>query len=164
MMFDNDFSKCVTVSQCDEAYKSLEAITPIESRVFLKRAYNKRSEDIEAEQKTESLRRGYLESQEKARKENRKNIRFGQFFDSVSHHAVAEAVADSLNPFYMARPRLWLSKHRGAAGNQPVVPPELKQLLRDFKETVKEFENMVKAKNFYRENPDGEDTRYNVAL
>lgn len=164
MIFDNDFAKCVTTSQCEQVLDSLKSITAIESRLFLKRAYNKRMDAIKKELAEKAFRESYLAQQEEARKKNRSKIKFGCHFDERSHDAMAQAVADSINPFYIIRPRVWLAKHAGAVGHAAVVPKELKVLFKDYRATVKEFEKKVKAKSTYRENVHGIDLQYSVCL
>ncbi|HCH0295949.1 TPA: hypothetical protein NJ746_004565 [Vibrio parahaemolyticus] len=159
MMFDSHFKSCETVEECNKVYDILRARTPLESRVFLKRARSKSVERLPTEAELQK-RRAFVEAyrKEQAQAKARLNHRYadttGNSFNSELHDLVARAVADDTN---LSHPRRWLSKHSEAVvGVRNLnIPQDARQLISDFKEMINESERALNLRK-PTPNPEGD--------
>lgn len=147
MMFDSHFKPCETVEECNEVYDILRARTPLESRVFLKRACSRAVERLPTEAEL-GKRRAFVEAykKEQAQAKARRECRYLDVglrsYTNEIHDLVAHAVADDTN---VSLPRRWLSKHSVAIASisNTSIPQDARQLVTDFKEMVREARRVL---------------------
>lgn len=149
MMFDDRFATCTTLDDAEQLYVDLLLRTPLESRMFLMRAFNKVCDVLPTVKELAERAKRERKFKERFRNGDREtwnahdNVSAG--YSNRIHTLIAEAVADDTN---VTLPRRWLAKHSeaiaGAYGcGVTHIPKEYHVLYNDLREMVQEANDRI---------------------